>query len=62
MRMTIADILSPLAGEMAAKQSEGVAAAVLDADKSLAAAPTPPGRCAATLPSRGRGTSARGDH
>jgi hypothetical protein len=60
MTMTSASILSPLEGEMAAQQPEGVVAAVLDVDKSLAASPTPPDRFAATLPSRGRGTSERG--
>jgi len=57
--MPSASILSPL--ETAAQQPEGVVAAVLDTDKSLAASPTPPGRFAAALPSRGRETPVRGD-
>ena len=47
--------ISPLEGEMAAKQPEGVGAEALDALFLSSTAPaTPPGRCAATLPSRGR--------
>lgn len=49
-----ADFLSPLAGEMSAKRTEGVASEGT-ARKSRTAARTPPGRFAATLPARGRG-------
>ena len=51
---------SPLEGEMAAKQPEGIVAEARDLDvvsptnSGSAAATTPPGRFAATLPSRGR--------
>jgi hypothetical protein len=46
---------SPLEGEMAAKQPEGVGAEVLDALFLVSMSPaTPPGRFAATLPSGGR--------
>ena len=59
--MGSAGIFFPLEREMAAKQPEGVSAEVLGASSppSLADA-TPPGRFAATLPSRGRETPARG--
>ena len=48
---------SPLEGEMAAKQPEGVLSEGT-ARASSTAATTPPGRFAATLPSRGRDTQA----
>jgi hypothetical protein len=53
--MTRADALSPFAGEMSPKATEGVTSEGT-AGTSSTAARTPPGRFAATLPSRGRGT------
>ncbi len=51
--MIDADMLSPLAGEMAAKQPEGVIAAARDVlIGSSPSGATPPGRFAATFPSR----------
>jgi uracil-DNA glycosylase len=53
-----APLFSPLEGEMAAKQPEGVRAAVLGEEEAMRPAErTPPGRYAATLPSRGRESS-----
>jgi hypothetical protein len=51
--MQIARAFSPLEGEMAAKRPEGVASEGT-ANRSRTADATPPGRFAATLPSRGR--------
>ena len=51
--MKRATILSPLEGEMAAKQPEGVLSEGTT-NRSSTAARTPPDRFAATLPSRGR--------
>jgi hypothetical protein len=50
--MTGADFFSPLEGEMSAEPTEGVASQGTSVRPSTAA--TPPGRFAATLPSRGR--------
>ncbi len=51
--MACANILSPLEGEMSPKATEGVTSEGT-AVASSTAARTPPGRFAATLPSRGR--------
>ncbi|NGO55554.1 excinuclease ABC subunit UvrB [Allomesorhizobium camelthorni] len=50
--------ISPLEGEMSAKRTEGVGkGSARHKGSSSTAAATPPGRSAATLPSRGRGSS-----
>ena len=54
-----ANFLSPLEGEMAAKQPEGVTSEGT-ATMPRTAATTPPGRFAATLPSGGRESSRLG--
>jgi xanthine dehydrogenase accessory factor len=60
-RVILREVLSPLEGEMSPEATEGVAAAVRRPnltgreEASSTAATTPPGRFAATLPSRGRG-------
>lgn len=53
--MERASFLSPLEGEMSPKATEGVISEGTARTPS-AAVRTPPGRFAATLPSRGRGT------
>lgn len=54
-REMLTSAFSPLEGEMSAKRAEGVTSGGNAERASSAAAPTPPGGSAATLPSRGRG-------